>query len=167
MKKFKFLAIIFAIVLSTTAYADEDLIETQTVNGNKIDIKITSNGFIFEQFKGKNVLLDFFGPMCPPCLEEIPRLNNLHSSRKNDLVIIGVQVQKTMKNDDLKSFMASKNIHYPVINLDSALELSQFIRANTNWSGQIPFMLMFDKNGRLVEKFVGSTSEDKLVASIN
>jgi thiol-disulfide isomerase/thioredoxin len=167
LSKFKFIAVLLTILFSTSLYAEKQVIETQTVHGKKIDIEVTSNGFIFEQFRGKNVLLDFFGPSCPPCLESIPHLNNLYNQKRDDVVVVGVQVQKSMPNHELKNFMTSKDIKYPVINLDSALELAQFIRANTNWGGQIPFMLMFDRNGKLSEAFVGMTSEEKLLSSIN
>ena len=125
-------------------------------------MKITDIGFDFEQYKGKYVLLDFFGPHCPPCLIEMPHLVELQKEQKDNLVIIGVQVQQQMSPAALKAFMKEKKLNYPVVNLDYAMELVQFIRANTNWGGQIPYMLLFNKEGKFTQTYMGLTDVSKI-----
>ncbi len=165
MMKKKFLLPLLLSTLLTTANAEQELQNTMhvtTVNGKKIDMKITDKGFDFAQFKGKAVLLDFFGPHCPPCLLEMPHLVELQEKEKKDLVILGVQVQMQMSPDALKDFVKEKKLNYPVVNLDYAMELVQFIQTNTNWGGQIPYMLLFNKEGKLVQTYLGLTDVSKI-----
>ena len=164
MKKRFLLPLMLSAMLSG-AQAEAELqntIHLTTVNDKKVDMKITETGFNFEQFKGKAVLLDFFGPHCPPCLAEMPHLIELQKKRKDDLVILGVQVQMQMSQDALKSFVKEKGIDYPIVNLDYAMELVQFVQTNTNWQGQIPFMLLFNKEGKLVQTYLGMTDVSKI-----
>lgn len=164
MKK-KFLMPLLLLTLLTGAHAAqelEDTIHLTTVNDKKIDLKITDTGFSFPQYKGKAVLIDFFGPHCPPCLIEMPHIVELQEKRKDDLIVIGVQVQTAMKPEALKAFIKTKKLNYPVVNLDYAMELVQFIQANTNWGGQIPFMLLFNKDGKLVNTYLGLTDTAKM-----
>lgn len=45
-----------------------------------------------EDLKGKVILLDFWGTWCPPCVESIPDLRNLHKrySKEPSFVLIGI-----------------------------------------------------------------------------
>ncbi len=164
MKK-KFLIPLLLSALFSSAYAEqalENMIHLTTVDEKKVDMKITDVGFNFEQFKGKAVLLDFFGPYCPPCLAEMPHLVELQKEKKDELVILGVQVQTQMSPKALKAFIKEKKLNYPIVNLDYAMELVQFIQTNTNWGGQIPYMLLFNKEGKLVRTYMGLTDTARI-----
>jgi thiol-disulfide isomerase/thioredoxin len=165
MKKKFLIPLLLSAILSGATAAEEATSNTMhltTVDNKKVDMKITDVGFNFEQFKGKAVLLDFFGPYCPPCLAEMPHLVDLQTRKKDDLVILGIQVQTQMSPDALKAFIAKKGLNYPIVNLDYAMELVQFIQANTNWGGQIPFMLLFNKEGKLVRTYLGPTEVSQI-----
>ncbi len=153
------LGILFAVAVAGTAASAKDAplqtIDLNTTTGQPIKITVTKNGFLFDTVKGKAVLLDFFGPHCPPCLIEIPHLIELQKENKKNLQIIGVQVQMQMSNDDLNAFIKEKGINYPVVNLDYAWDLVSFVRANTGWQGQIPYMMVFDKDGNIKRQFIG------------
>ena len=161
-KKFLLPLLVSAVLTGAHASETQEAIKLETVNGKKVTMQITEKGFNFEQYKGKAVLLDFFGPHCPPCLAEMPHLIELQKKEKNDLVILGVQVQMQMPEEALKSFIKDKGINYPVVNLDYAMELVQFIQTNTNWGGQIPYMLLFNKAGKLVQTYIGMTDVSKI-----
>ncbi len=166
MKK-SFIATLFVTIFLALSLQAQSTINLKTINGKDINIKITDNGFIFDQYKGKTVMLDFFGPSCPPCLIEIPHLIELQAQERSKLQIIGVQVQRTMSDADLNRFKNSKNINYDVVNLQHAMELVHFVQANTGWKGQIPFVLMFDKNGALKKQYLGMTSKSKFLRDLN
>jgi thiol-disulfide isomerase/thioredoxin len=162
-----FTVIILGAFLFTSANAKDELevqnIELNTTNGKLINITVTKNGFIFDRYKGKAVLLDFFGPYCPPCLLEIPHLIEMQKQNQDKLQIIGVQVQTQMSNDELNAFIKEKGINYPVVNLDYAWDLVSFVRANTGWKGQIPYMLIFDKTGNLRRQFIGMVNNKTIL----
>ncbi len=162
-KRFLLPLLLSAMISGANAEAElQNTIHLTTVGDKKVDMTITETGFNFEQFKGKAVLLDFFGPHCPPCLGEMPHLIELQKRKKDDLVILGIQVQMQMSPDALKAFIKEKGINYPIVNLDYAMELVQFVQTNTNWGGQIPFMLLFNKEGKLVQTYLGMTDVSKI-----
>ena len=66
------------------------------------------------QYKGKWVLVNFWATWCPPCLEEIPDLVDLHENKKNNLVVLGVALD--YRDAELvKDFADSMLVSYPVI----------------------------------------------------
>src|SRR5512143_3897498 len=63
--------------------------------------------------KGKWVLVNFWAPWCPPCLEEMPELVALHKRHK-DLLVIGVAVMYRKKSEVLE-VVRSKSLDYPIV----------------------------------------------------
>jgi thiol-disulfide isomerase/thioredoxin len=168
MKKLALLIFIATVLFTSASYAKTNNTMSLTTNAGKIiDITMTEDGLKFKQFEGKTVLLDFFGPMCPPCIIEMPHLVELQKEHKDKLQIVSVQVQMPMKKEELTSFIKKNNLNYPVINLNDAWDIVSFIKANTNWGGQIPFMLMFDKDGNMKTTYLGVVSNDKIISDIN
>ena len=164
MKKLGLLAFIFTLIFLSSIHAkSSNKMALTTTAGKIIDINITQNGFVFKQFPGKTVLMNFFGPMCPPCIIEMPHLIELQKQHKDELQIIAVQVQMPMEQNEIKDFIKKNNVNYPVINLNDAWDIASFVKANTNWGGQIPFMMMFDKNGHLKNQYMGVVANEKLL----
>jgi thiol-disulfide isomerase/thioredoxin len=164
MKKLGFLALVFALIFVSSAQAkSSNHMSLTTTAGKVINIDITPNGFEFKQYPGKTVLMNFFGPMCPPCIIEMPHLIELQKEHKDEIQIIAVQVQMPMEQGEIKDFVKKNNINYPVINLNDAWDIVSFVKANTNWGGQIPFMMMFDKKGYLKQQYMGLVENDKLL----
>ncbi len=169
MKKLGFIALLSALIFVSAIHAKSEVKPTNnnitltTNKGNIIDINITQEGFLFKQYAGKTVLLNFFGPMCPPCIIEMPHLIELQKEHKDDLQIIAVQVQMPMEDKELAAFIKKNNVNYPVVNLNDAWDIVSFVKANTNWGGQIPFMMMFDKNGNLKNQYMGVVANEKLI----
>lgn len=57
-------------------------------------------------FKGKTVILNFWSTTCPPCLAEMPSLENLHNQMgKKGVVVLGIAVEKDVSavKEDRKS----------------------------------------------------------------
>ena len=67
-----------------------------------------------------------------------------------------------MSKDELNSFKKRHKINYPLINYMKGKSLVDFIQYNLNWGGQIPFMVIFDKNGDVRDSYYGMQSEEKL-----
>ncbi|MDD4928594.1 MAG: TlpA disulfide reductase family protein [Gallionella sp.] len=64
-------------------------------------------------YRGKWVLVNFWATWCPPCLNEIPELNSLHSARK-DIVVIGI-ARDYASAKGVADFVKRRAISYPVV----------------------------------------------------
>ena len=104
------------------------------------------------ELKGKAVILDFWATYCPPCRDEIPHLNGLLAKNGADnLVIIGMNVGgEDDPPEKIAAFTKQTKIDYPIAHPDDALV--NYIFAERD---DIPQTLILDRNGKVVDKFVG------------
>ena len=104
------------------------------------------------ELKGKAVILDFWATFCPPCREEIPHLNSLIAKHGADnLTIVGMNVGGD--EDDpatIAKFIKQTKVDYPIAHPDDALVNYVFAERD-----DIPQTLVIDRNGKVVDKFIG------------
>ena len=104
-----------------------------------------------KDLQGKVVVLDFWATFCPPCLEEIPHLNGLQTKYgAENLNIVGLNVGGDDDRPKIAEFAEKLKVNYTLAIPEDAL--MQFIFATQN---DIPQTAVFDRNGKLIEKFVG------------
>jgi len=118
--------------------------------------KITTIG----QWKGKIVVVNFWATWCPPCRREIPDLVRVQRALgANGVQIVGIAVDEPGK---VAAYAAEIGMTYPtLIGGFEAIELS---RGLGNKSGALPFTLVLDRSGRLVQTHLGAMTEDQLKA---
>jgi thiol-disulfide isomerase/thioredoxin len=120
------------------------------------------NGTIvsLQDFRGKVLVINFWATWCPPCQEEIPKLNQLLQQYKNDgLVVIGIALDKDSLNL-VEPFVREKKIGYPIL-----VGNEQVLRATKEFSG-VPTTLIIDQKGNIHKKYDGSFDKDDLEKSL-
>ena len=106
-------------------------------------------------FRGKPVLLNFWGVDCPNCKREVPSLVRLHERyRDSGLVILGVNVWDE-KPAKIKEFAAERGIRYPLLVEGSKV-------ANRYGIEVIPTNFFIDPEGKVTSMEVGFDGEEKL-----
>jgi len=109
------------------------------------------------ELKGKVVVLDFWATNCPPCLEEIPHLVELQTKYGADnLQIFGLHVGDEEDAKRVPAFAEKLKINYALANPEDALIGFMFAQ-NT----AIPQTAIFDREGKLVQKFIGFNEDIK------
>ncbi len=101
------------------------------------------------EYKGKVVVLDFWATFCPPCLEEIPHLVELQN-KYADLKVIGLHVGGEEDVPKVPAFIEKLKINYVLAYPED--ELNKVLLGSDS---AIPQTFVFDRDGNLVEKFVG------------
>jgi len=134
-----------------------------------ITFNVSANEFVFKDmqgkeqrlsdYKGKWVLLNFWATWCPPCLEEIPDLVEMHNARKtSDFVVIGVAMSSS--RDSVVSFSKQLEISYPIVLGDDRIA-SQIGRIDA-----LPTSYLYDPTGKLVSYQSGMVTREAIESYI-
>ena len=104
-------------------------------------------------FKGKVVVVNFWGTRCPPCRGEIPDFVKIYDTYKGKgLVIIGIELQSPPAQ--IKGFIKKYQITYPIVTGNRKV-VSQYggIRF-------IPTTFFINRKGDIAEKRIGFLQKD-------
>ncbi len=101
--------------------------------------------------RGKWVLVNFWAPWCPLCIEEMPVFNALQKQRK-DLQIIGVAVMYA-KKQEVADVVQAKSLAYPVVlgNEDIASDFGELVG--------MPTSFLYSPTGKLVGRHDGPLTQ--------
>ena len=99
------------------------------------------------KLRGKVVLLNFWASWCPPCIEELPTLMELHR-RMPDVVIVAVSIDEDAEK--YQKFLTKNHV-----DLLTVRDPSQKIETMYG-TVQIPETYVIDRDGMLRRKFVSA-----------
>ena len=103
-----------------------------------------------KDFQGKAVILDFWATYCPPCIEEIPHLMSLKSKYGDRVELVGLHVGGEEDRPKVPAFVQKLKITYPIAYPED--QLTDYV---TEGDSRIPQTAVFDREGNLVDKFIG------------
>lgn len=110
------------------------------------------------QMHGKPLLLNFWATWCPPCVTEMPLLDRFQrDQRARGWQVVGLAVDQV---DPVRAFLGKHPVSYPIglAGMDG-VDLS---RQLGNASGALPFSIVFDASGTVVDRRLGVLSEADL-----
>ena len=102
------------------------------------------------QQRGKVLILDFYATWCLPCRDSIPHLVELQHRYEKDLSVVGLNVGGPDDLAEVPNFAKEFKIQYPLGVPED--ELVSLLLAD---SDAIPQTFIFDRNGQLIQRFVG------------
>jgi len=82
---------------------------------------VDGNTVSFEEFKGKTIFVNFWATWCPPCVAEMPDINDLYLEMKEDENIVFVLVSYDKDFEKAKAFVDRKSFEMPVYQLRTKL----------------------------------------------
>jgi cytochrome c biogenesis protein CcmG/thiol:disulfide interchange protein DsbE len=109
------------------------------------------NRSVFSEYKGKVLILDFYATWCGPCRDSIPHLIGLQKKYEDQgLQVVGLNVGGPGDEQRVPAFAQKFGIQYPLAQPDE--DLVMLLLADQN---AIPQTFVFDRQGQLVQRFVG------------
>lgn len=139
----------------------EETLKLKTLDGKSIAITQTSKGLKLEGHEGKVVLLNFFATWCPPCKAEIPHLNSLQETHKENLSIISLALEDK-SIEELKAFKEFYTINYEITHGEPNYLLAEILGGVQT----IPYSVLYDKNGDYATHYQGAVPEEMIDADI-
>jgi thiol-disulfide isomerase/thioredoxin len=113
-------------------------------------------------WKGKVMVVNFWATWCAPCRKEIPDFVRMQQRLgAQGLQFVGVAVDEL---DAVRPFLQTLGVNYP--NLVGQLDALELARSLGNEMGALPFTVVVDRSGRVVQTVLGATTEARLEAIV-
>ncbi len=103
------------------------------------------------------VVLSFWATWCKPCLKEMPHLNRLAGEYEGQITFMAVNTDNSKSVAKVAPFLSAKGYDNLIVPMDTGAELSSLLQV----SGIVPFLIIFDSNGREVYRHVGYKEGDE------
>jgi thiol-disulfide isomerase/thioredoxin len=111
---------------------------------------------------GKVVVLNFWATWCPPCLREMPMLDELQRGvGPGQLQVVGIAIDSP---EAVQRFLSENQVSYPILLGDA--DTVGLSRRLGNRTGGLPFTVVFDPLGRHVFSHTGEISADVVRARV-
>jgi peroxiredoxin len=102
-------------------------------------------------WKGKILLVNFWAPWCPPCVEEMPELAALQNEMAaKNLQIVGIGIDSP---SNIKQFAEKHQVSYPL--LVASMQGTELSREMGNQAGGLPFTVLLDPTGQVRKTYLG------------
>lgn len=96
-----------------------------------------------ESLKGKVVFVNFWASWCPPCIAEMPSLNNLYEQFKNDDRFVFLFITQDTDPGKAIAYLKKSNFNLPVYTLTGNINPAMY-------SGTLPTTIVLNKQGEMV-----------------
>ncbi len=101
-------------------------------------------------YRGKVVFLNFWATWCKPCKEEMPSMEVLYRTYKDEgLVVLAVSIDRVTTKNDIPPFVKSMDLSFPVL-IDSWGQTDKRYKLMG-----VPETYIIDRDGVLQEKIIG------------
>ena len=111
-------------------------------------------------FQGRPLLLNFWATWCPPCVDELPLINDFYRQNKvNGWQVLGLAVDKLVP---VQAFLQKMPLDFPVAM--AGLSGAELGRSLGNSAGGLPFSVVIGGNGLVVQRKLGRLSAADLAS---
>lgn len=100
-------------------------------------------------FKGKVIVMNFWATWCKPCKKEMPSLNELYNTYKDEgVVVLGISIDRSKK--PILKFLKKTTVDFPIL-LDAQL----IVKDELYKVFSLPTTFIIDRSGILEEYYRG------------
>ncbi len=137
------------IKFSLNIHKSDTPLEIKRISEDNKNLEITNND--------KIVMFNFFTTWCPPCIAEIPYLNNLAQKYGENIRIIGVLLEEKTP-EEIDKFISENNINYEIATGENAFT---FLKILGEING-IPYIALYDSEGKNINNYLGAVYQEMI-----
>jgi cytochrome c biogenesis protein CcmG/thiol:disulfide interchange protein DsbE len=125
-------------------------IKLKDINGKDVDLQALAK-------LGKPIILSFWATWCSPCKKELENINLVIDDwrKKYNVQLVAISIDDSRNSMKVKPFIDGKKWDYMVL-----LDINQDAQRALNIPN-VPYTVLFDKNGHIVYRHVGYTEGDE------
>lgn len=119
--------------------------------------KLDGSTFKLEDYRGKVLVVDFWGTFCLPCVKQVPELVKLNEKYKDrGLMLIGLTADPPSDQDKVEEFIKRFQVNYQ-IGYDNSWIADAFLKGTEDDTGSppIPQLFVISRDGKIVEHLIG------------
>ena len=117
---------------------------------------------------GKPLLVNFWATWCVPCREEFPDLVRIDTEYKGKIDFITISLDDLAEiNRDVPKFLVSMKAEMPAYLLKVADESAVISSIAKDWSGGMPFTILYNEKGEIAYIRQGKVKPDAVKAEID
>lgn len=153
MKRFFIIALMMLslmIIISDDAFCGASNFTLEDMDGNL---------FVLKDNLGKGpILLDFWATWCTPCKNALPYMQEIYDKYKDQgFSFVSISIDSPKSQGKIKPLIMSKKFTFPVL-LDPNSEVLKMFQGVS-----VPFQVLFDKDGNIIETHTGYNPGDEKV----
>nr|WP_051602958.1 TlpA disulfide reductase family protein [Simplicispira psychrophila] len=111
-----------------------------------------------QAFQGRPLVVNFWATWCPPCIAELPLLNDFFQQNSaQGWQVVGLAVDQPAA---VRSFLARAPVHFPIGM--AGLGGTELARALGNLTGGLPFTVVLGRGGQVLHRKIGQIKAQDL-----
>ncbi len=108
--------------------------------------------------QGRPILVNFWATWCPPCIKEMPLLDDFHRTQSpKGWQVVGLAIDSPTP---VRTFLRDRPVGF-AIGL-AGMDGIELAKALGNAGGQLPYTVVIDREGRIVQRMLGAVTEAQL-----
>ncbi len=128
---------------------------------SKPDLRVFEGDNVFlSDLKGKWIIFNYWADWCPPCIKEIPELNNLQRNYSNKLKVFLINFDM-LEGEELNQQLKKFNVKVDSLLSDPSTIYKWVIPEN------LPVTFIINKNGDLEYTLVGPQTEEEIISLLS
>ncbi|WP_299102132.1 TlpA disulfide reductase family protein [uncultured Winogradskyella sp.] len=141
-QRLSFLVFFICLITSCNAPKKTEISEVKVYNFDQLEPQLYT--------ESSNVtIVNFWAMWCAPCVKELPYLQQYANENTDvELLLVSLDFPKDI-DTQLKPFLIENNISANVVLLDDPDSNTWIDKIDPNWSGSIPFTIIYNNEKRL------------------
>ncbi|MQF86067.1 MAG: TlpA family protein disulfide reductase [SAR202 cluster bacterium] len=115
----------------------------------------------------KPLIVNFWGASCPPCLKEIPLLQQIHEKYSSKITVLGVDMGPNFilgSHEQGKVLLSELGATYPagIVNFQKSREQPNHYQLNGEFITGLPSTFFMNSEGKIIKRSLGLLQADTL-----